>query len=185
MGDEPIDILINNAGIGSGGLASTSRIDTELWIEQTRVHAIAPILIAQTLQSNLKCGTQRKLVSISRATRSTANNRDGGYAYGASKAALNSCTRGLSRYWYDDGIILGLFDPGWVATDMTAGQSAYISTDEAARGLMSRIAELTLATSGSFQDFRARAYVSELFALKSSAHLACIPTDCTQLGAAR
>lgn len=154
LGDEPLDILINNAGIGSGGLASTGLIDTKLWLDHTRVHTLAPILIAQTFQTNLKRSTQKKLVSISSATGSIANNRGGGYSYRASKAALNSCMRGLSRDWYNDGIIVGLFDPGWVATDMTAGQPAYISTEESARGLIARISELTLATSGSFQDYR-------------------------------
>ncbi|KRQ02879.1 hypothetical protein AOQ73_17375 [Bradyrhizobium pachyrhizi] len=153
LGDEPIDILINNAGIGSGGLAASS-IEPNNWMTATRVNALAPMLIAQTLRDNLKRSTEKKLVAISSATGSIANNRGGGYAYRASKAALNSGMRGLSRDWYDDGVIVGMFDPGWVATDMTAGQPAYISVEESAHGLICQIAELTPATSGIFQDYR-------------------------------
>jgi len=49
---------------------------------------------------------------------------------------------------------VALLNPGYVQTEMVKGQVAFISADECASGLIARIAELTPATSGVFQDYR-------------------------------
>lgn len=156
LGAEPIDILINNAGINGPrqkGL-SIDQIEAESWLATMRVNAFAPMLIAQTLRENLRLSAEKKLVAITSIMASTAAAGGGNYAYRASKAALNNGFRGLSRDWAADGILVALLNPGWVQTDMVAGQVAYISANECARGLISRIAELTPNTSGVFQDYR-------------------------------
>lgn len=151
LGDRPIDILINNAGIS--GL-SADRIEAEGYITTMRVNALAPMLIAQTLYDNLRHSTQKKLVAITSIMGSTSSAAGGKYAYRASKAALNNGMRGLSRAWARDGILVALLNPGYVQTEMVKGQVAFISADECASGLIARIAELTPATSGVFQDYR-------------------------------
>ncbi|MET4122013.1 NAD(P)-dependent dehydrogenase (short-subunit alcohol dehydrogenase family) [Bradyrhizobium sp. JR1.5] len=156
LGSEPIDILINNAGINGPrqkGL-SVDQIEAESWLATMRVNAFAPMLIAQTLRDNLRRSTEKKLVAITSIMASTAAAGGGNYAYRASKAALNNGFRGLSRDWAGDGILVALLNPGWVQTDMVADQVAYISAEECARGLISRIAELAPRTSGVFQDYR-------------------------------
>ncbi|MCK1758652.1 SDR family oxidoreductase [Bradyrhizobium sp. 137] len=151
LGDKPIDILINNAGIS--GL-SADRIEVEGYMATMRVNALAPMLIAQTLYDNLQHSTQKKLVAITSIMGSTSSAAGGKYAYRASKAALNNGMRGLSRAWARDGILVALLNPGYVQTEMVKGQVAFISAVECARGLIARIAELTPATSGVFQDYR-------------------------------
>jgi len=151
LGDQPIDILINNAGIS--GL-SADRIEAEGYITTMRVNALAPMLIAQTFYDNLRHSTQKKLVAITSIMGSTSSAAGGKYAYRASKAALNNGMRGLSRAWARDGILVALLNPGYVQTEMVKGQVAFISADECASGLIARIAELTPATSGVFQDYR-------------------------------
>ncbi|MDA9436991.1 SDR family oxidoreductase [Bradyrhizobium sp. CCBAU 51627] len=151
LGDQPIDILINNAGIS--GL-SADRIEAEGYMTTMRVNALAPMLIAQTLYDNLRHSTQKKLVAITSIMGSTSSAAGGKYAYRASKAALNNGMRGLSRAWARDGILVALLNPGYVQTEMVKGQVAFISADECASGLIARIAELTPATSGVFQDYR-------------------------------
>ncbi|MEY9126990.1 SDR family oxidoreductase [Bradyrhizobium yuanmingense] len=151
LGDQPIDILINNAGIT--GL-SADRIEAEGYMTTMRVNALAPMLIAQTLYDNLRRSTQKKLVAITSIMGSTSSAAGGKYAYRASKAALNNGMRGLSRAWARDKILVALLNPGYVQTEMVKGQVAFISADECASGLIARIAELTPATSGVFQDYR-------------------------------
>lgn len=151
LGDHPIDILINNAGIS--GLSS-DRIEAAGYITTMRVNALAPMLIAQTLRENLTKSTEKKLVAITSIMGSISTAGGGKYAYRASKAALNNGMRGLSRDWARDGILVALLNPGWVQTEMVSGQTAYISAEECARGLIERIAELAPATSGVFQDYR-------------------------------
>lgn len=151
LGDEPIDILINNAGVA--GL-SNDKIEPEGWMTTMRVNALAPMLIAQSLRENLKRSSEKKLVAITSIMGSTSAAGGRKYAYRASKAALNNGMRGLSRDWAGDEILVGLLNPGWVKTEMGGGETAYISPGECARGLVRRIAELTPATSGVFQDYR-------------------------------
>ncbi|MCK1354271.1 SDR family oxidoreductase [Bradyrhizobium sp. CW7] len=151
LGDQPIDVLINNAGIS--GL-SADRIEAPGYLTTMRVNSLAPMLIAQTLRENLTKSNEKKLVAITSIMGSTSTAGGGKYAYRASKAALNNGMRGLSRDWARDGILVALLNPGWVQTEMVSGQAAYISAEECARGLIERITELTPATSGVFQDYR-------------------------------
>ncbi|MGY4408254.1 SDR family oxidoreductase [Bradyrhizobium sp. USDA 3315] len=165
LADQPIDILINNAGInGTPKDQSPDRIDPEGWITVLRVNALAPMLIAQALRENLLRGREKKLVAITSDFGSvsidwppTSNARER-YAYRASKAALNSGMRALSRDWAGDGVLVALLNPGFVRTDMTgargAASAASISAEDSARGLICRIAELTTATSGAFLDYQ-------------------------------
>lgn len=53
LGDQPIDILINNAGVVGPEDAdqSADRIDAEDWMNTLRVNALSPMLIA------LRCAT--------------------------------------------------------------------------------------------------------------------------------
>jgi len=46
------------------------------------------------------------------------------------------------------GIAIALLHPGYVATDMTDGQG--VAPEDAARGLINRIDDLSLETSGGF-----------------------------------
>lgn len=151
LSNQPIDILINNAGVS--GL-SADRIEVDGWMTTLRVNALAPMLIAQTLRENVRRSSEKKLVVITSIMGSTSTAGGGKYAYRASKAALNNGMRGLSRDWAGDGILVGILNPGWVKTEMGGGDVAYISPEECARGLFRRIAELTPATSGVFQDYR-------------------------------
>ncbi|QQO35580.1 SDR family oxidoreductase [Bradyrhizobium diazoefficiens] len=165
LGDEPIDVLISNAGInGTPKDQSATRIDPENWINTVRVNALGPMLLAQALAENLRCGSKKKLVAISSVFGSNAKDYGAGvatatnrYAYRASKAALNNGMRGLARDWAKDGIIVGILDPGWVRTDM-AGEAAVasptsISADESASGIKGRIDLLGPESSGIFQRF--------------------------------
>lgn len=156
LGDQPIDILINNAGIFGPAGQSADRIEAEGWMTTMLVNALAPLLIAQALHDNLKRGSEKKLVAISSELGSTSSAGGDNYAYRASKAALNNGMRGLSRDWASEGILVGILDPGWVRTEM-GGEVALISPEESARGIISRITQLTPTTSGAFQDYRGSA----------------------------
>ncbi|MCK1680160.1 SDR family oxidoreductase [Bradyrhizobium sp. 147] len=161
IGEVPVDILINNAGInGTPKAQSAERIDVEGWMTTMRINALAPILIAQAMRDNLLRSSEKKLVAISSDYASTGTNygssRDR-YAYRASKAALNNGMRALARDWAEDGILVGILYPGWVRTDMggerASASPTSISAEHSALCLTRRIAELTPATSGAFLDY--------------------------------
>jgi NAD(P)-dependent dehydrogenase (short-subunit alcohol dehydrogenase family) len=152
LAGQPIDILINNAGISGPRRQSADDIDLEGWLETFRINTVAPVAISQALRANLKAGAEKKLAAITSQLGSTANNGGQRYAYRSSKAALNNAMRGLSRDWAGDGIAVGIYHPGWVRTDM-GGASAPLTPEASVRGLRQRIAELGPKTSGAYRDY--------------------------------
>lgn len=164
LGDQPIDILIHNAGINGTPKAQTAeRIDPEGWMATVRVNALAPMLITQSLRDNLRRGHEKKLVAISSdfasigTDWSPTTNAHERYSYRASKAALNMGMRALSRDWASDGVLVAILNPGFVQTDMTGARAlaspSSIPAKVSAEGIIRRISELTPATSGSFQSY--------------------------------
>ncbi|WP_050425872.1 SDR family oxidoreductase [Bradyrhizobium tropiciagri] len=150
LGSRPIDILINNAGVN---LQPKNEVVAENWMKVMRVNALAPMLIAQTFRDNLVGSTQKKLVAITSIMGSISTARDCNYAYRQAKAALNMGMKTLSQDWADDGVLVGILNPGWVGTRM-GGDYYWVTPDESAEGLVQRISELSPETSGVFQDYR-------------------------------
>ncbi|WP_375784905.1 SDR family oxidoreductase [Bradyrhizobium sp. Pha-3] len=165
VGVQPIDILINNAGInGTPKPQSANCIDAENWMLTMRINALGPILVAQALRDNILHSSEKKVVAISSVYGSITKDYGAGYAssreryaYRSSKAALNNIMHALARDWAADGVLVGILDPGFVRTDMTGElgrtSSSSISAEESASGLKDRIAQLTTETSGEFQRF--------------------------------
>lgn len=148
LGAQPIDIVINNAGIG--GPSDTRSIDAEAWLNILRVNALGPMLVSAALRENLIRGTDKKIVTITSGLGLNGGNTSGGWApYRASKAAVNSFMRTLAVEWARDGIAVAILSPGWVRTDM-GGATAQLSPQESVAALRERIAELSLKTTGRF-----------------------------------
>lgn len=148
----PIDILINNAGISGPRNMPHGAIDMKEWLDVFAVNSVAPVAIAVALHDNLKAGRDKKLVTITSQLGSIANHGGGAVPYNASKAALNSFMRGLSKSWAEHGIVVGIFHPGWVQTDM-GGAGAPATPQQSVKGLRARIGELNAGNSGTYRDF--------------------------------
>jgi NAD(P)-dependent dehydrogenase (short-subunit alcohol dehydrogenase family) len=154
LAGQPIDVLINNAGVASQRSAVTGTgVDPDVWIAALRVNTIAPVNVSMALKPNIRAGREKKIIAITSGMGSTASNPGGSLIYRSTKAALNNAMRGLSREWASEGILVGVLHPGWVRTDM-GGPGAAVGVEESVAGLRRRIAELDAATSGVFQDFR-------------------------------
>ena len=150
---EPIDILINNAGVGGPRDAKPNTLDMDAWIKVFAINSVAPMLVAYGLRENLLKGRDKKIATITSVLGSTVQNGGGMQPYRASKAAVNNLMHGLSKDWAADGIAIGIFHPGWVATDM-GGASAPVKPEDSVRGLRARIAELSAKNSGTYRDFK-------------------------------
>jgi NAD(P)-dependent dehydrogenase (short-subunit alcohol dehydrogenase family) len=143
-----IDAVINNAGIlRRDGLGEIAASMDDL-LAQFRTNSIGPILVTQALLPNLHRGSKVGIVT-SRMGSVTDNTSGGAYGYRMSKAAVNIAGVSLARDLKDQGIAVALLHPGYVRTDMT-GHEGFVDTDESARGLIERMDELTLETSGGF-----------------------------------
>jgi len=147
-----IDVLINNAGILRGDdLDSVDFADME---EQFRVNTIGPLRVVRALRGNLSKESKVGIVS-SRVGSIEDNGSGNNYGYRCSKVAANMVGKNLQHDLAPDGIAVALLHPGLVATDMTGGRG--VSTQDSAAGLIARMDELTMQTSGTF--WHAEGYV--------------------------
>jgi len=143
-----IDVLINNAGV----MRPTSFDDIEHQLDafrlQFEVNSLAPLRVTRALLHRL--GEGSKVAIITSRMGSIADNDSGGhYGYRMSKTAVNMGGVSMALELKARGIAVGLMHPGYVKTDMT-GNTGHIDTRESAGGLIRRIDELSLATTGSF-----------------------------------
>jgi len=152
LAGRPIDIVINNAGVGGPRNEAKGTIDFDAWVETLKTNSVAPMLVSLALHDNLKAGKLKKLITITSMMGSIANHGGGAYAYRASKAAVNSVMHGRSKEWAKDGIAVGIYHPGWVKTDM-GGASAPVTPEESVKGLRAQIARLSASNSGAYLDY--------------------------------
>ena len=146
LGDTPVDVLINNAGILRGD--SLDSIDYDSMLEQYRVNTIGPLRVTRALLGNLGNGSKVGIVS-SRVGSIEDNSSGNNYGYRCSKSAVNMVGMNLHHDLSPKGIAVMLLHPGYVQTDMTGGSGGVTAVDSAA-GLIARLNELSLETSGSF-----------------------------------
>ena len=145
LGHEPLDILINNAGILLRD--SFGEMDYDAMLRQYEVNALGPLRVTEALADNLREGSRVAIVS-SRVGSIDDNGSGGNWGYRASKTAVNMIGTNLMHELKPRGIAVALLHPGLVATDMT-GQHG-ISAADSARGLIERINELNLENTGGF-----------------------------------
>jgi NAD(P)-dependent dehydrogenase (short-subunit alcohol dehydrogenase family) len=133
--DQPIDLLINNAGVSSVEAKSLKDVDLDEYERVMRVNAIGPVRVTQALLPSLRAGKGKQVVGISSQLGSIEGNTFGGfYAYRESKAALVMFQRTLAADLKDEGFVCIAMSPGWVKTDM-GGPDAPLTPEESIRGM--------------------------------------------------
>ncbi len=130
---KPIDILINNAGLGDR--ADMPGLDYDRFEELLRVNTIAPIRVLDALTPNLAAGKEKIAAALSSQLGSIQNtDMSFGLAYRVSKAGLNMGLRTAAHTLGAKGITLLALHPGWVKTDM-GGEAAPVEPADSAAGL--------------------------------------------------
>jgi NAD(P)-dependent dehydrogenase (short-subunit alcohol dehydrogenase family) len=165
---EPIDVLINNAGIyndrsgckdddcpGDWGTQDFGKLDFELLDTIMTVNVKGPLMVSQALIGNVKASSQKKLVSISSTNGSLTEQLagDGAIFYRASKAALNRAMQLVARKEQRDGVAVVMLHPGAVVTERQSylkGAAGMIDLQTSARGLIAVIGKITIADTGRF-----------------------------------
>ena len=147
LGSRTIDILVNNAGVLSD--ESLIDLDVDRIRRQFEVNSLGPLRVTAALRENLDKGSKVAIVT-SRMGSIEDNTSGGRYGYRMSKAAVNMAGRSLAHDLKEAGVAVVVLHPGFVRTDMTWHQGL-IDPPESAAGLIARIDELTLETTGSFR----------------------------------
>ncbi|WP_166267828.1 SDR family NAD(P)-dependent oxidoreductase [Marinobacter caseinilyticus] len=153
----PIATLVCNAGVS---LDKFDELETgyapALWAQSFAANVTGVFLVVQALLPNLRAsrdtgGTPKIAIMASQmgAQSQPAGDR---FIYRASKAAAINLGRNLAVSLESEGIAVGIYHPGWVATDM-GGDAADLTLDEAIPGLRRQIDNLTLADTGCFKSW--------------------------------
>ncbi|MCB0349869.1 MAG: SDR family oxidoreductase [Bdellovibrionales bacterium] len=154
LGDTPIDVVINNAGVMLDGDEDFSKLTQEQLIDTFKVNTFAPILVTQVFLPQLKKSTNAKVINITSRMGSISDNSSGGhYAYRMSKAALNMFSKSFAIDFPQ--VITLTLHPGWVKTEM-GGAQAPLLPRESARGLFKVITEADTTKSGHFLDYQGK-----------------------------
>ncbi len=118
LGGDPLNALVNNAGISPKGPAGErlGAIDTDLatWLQVYQVNLFASVILAQGLMEELKRG-QGSILNVT----SIAGGRVhpfAGAAYATSKAALSALTREMASDLGPLGIRVNAIAPGEINT---------------------------------------------------------------------
>jgi len=150
LGSRRIDVLMLNAGVlGDEALDALDDAALESMRRQFEINAIAPLHVAAVLQGHLADGA-KVAITTSRMGSIADNGSGGRYGYRMSKAAVNAAGKSLANDLRDRGIAVALLHPGFVQTDMVGGRGD-VTAEQAAAGLVARVDELTLDTTGSFR----------------------------------
>lgn len=153
LGDTPVDVLLNVAGIVGGRTDSMlkqpfSEDDFNDWRMAFEVMTIGPFRLTQALLPNL-IAARGKVMTVSSQIASSTWPHGGMYAYGATKAGVNRVMLSLAIDLKARGVSVASIHPGYVQTDM-GGPNAEITPQESAAGIKAVTDAMTLENSGSF-----------------------------------
>lgn len=149
LADQPIDMLINNAGI-QPLMWKLAELDIDTFEKAFSVNTTGPVRTVLSLLPNLRAGEVRKIINISTDVSSITENTDGGfYGYRESKAALNMFTKSLAAELGPEGFVCIALHPGWVRTDL-GGPNAPLGVQESVTGMRKTIEALQPSDNGKF-----------------------------------
>jgi len=151
LGVEPLDLLINNAGVLGPREQGFGQTHPEVWGHTLLVNAIAPIKLIEALIDNLAAAGPGVAASLSSKMGSIGDNGSGGYyLYRSSKAALNAALRSAAID-LDGRVHVVALHPGWVRTDM-GGPEAQLEPADSVRQMRVLLGRLGPGDSGCFLD---------------------------------
>jgi len=167
-----VDVVINNAGIiGTDGFSKwdLETVDADEMMRVFRINTIGPLLVTQQLLKHglIGGGTGGTgggggggggggalVANVTSKVGSVDDNTSGkGYAYRASKSALNNVSKSISIDLVSRGVRCVLLHPGWVRTRMTDGRGL-IDAHESAAGLIRAMEGAYGEVNGRWYDYK-------------------------------
>ena len=154
-----LDVVINNAGIigTEPGYKKWTwdLVDQSEMMEVFKVNSVGPLLVSQQLLKQNVLNRPALIANVTSKVGSVDDNGSGkGYAYRASKAALNIVNKSMSIDLKEEfDVTCMLLHPGWVQTDMTE-KRGLIETPECAKGLIKAMEGKYGSLNGRWYDYK-------------------------------
>lgn len=166
--DQPIDVLLSNAGKTPrymSAMKGATTIDYEEAMNSYQINALGPAKLVAAFLPQVQKSGQKKIAVISSKAGSFAEGPQMAmmYEYRASKAALNMIVHTLGYETAKKGVIIAAISPGSVDTKPVEGELGYgsnfkqpgvIAPSDSVAGIIKVIAGLTPAQNGEFLDYK-------------------------------
>jgi NAD(P)-dependent dehydrogenase (short-subunit alcohol dehydrogenase family) len=145
---EPIDILLNNAGIYlEKGRLEFGCFRYQEWLQTFDTNTLGAMRVSEAFVDNVAESKKRLIVIISSHMGSITDIQSPeAYYYRSSKAALNAASQALAHQLKPKNIGVLILHPGGVNTRMSSG----ITTEASVKGMRQIIDQFTLADTGRF-----------------------------------
>jgi NAD(P)-dependent dehydrogenase (short-subunit alcohol dehydrogenase family) len=171
LAGEPIDLLINNAGvyndrsgchdddcIGDWSTQNFGQLHYDLLDTIMAVNVKGPLMVSEALLPNVKASKRKTIIAISSTNGSLTDQLAGAGAifYRASKAALNRAMQLVARAEQKDGVTVVMLHPGAVVTERQAyleGFKGMIEMPFSVTHMIETIDKLTIADTGKFLNY--------------------------------
>ncbi len=136
--DQPVDIVVNNAGINI--LAAADEFsDTEL-ADMMQVNLLAPMRLLRALSPVMAQRGYGRIVNISSIWSGLSKPRR--FLYSTTKAGVNGMTRALAVELASSGILVNAVAPGFVNTELTKQNNSEEAIDQISASIpVGRLAE--------------------------------------------
>ena len=153
LSGQPIDVLINNAGIYGPKDVTRDTVVYDAWGQVFRTNTMSPLAVSAAFAANVAQSGQKKIITLASIMGSLAeNDSSGDFIYRSSMAAVNAVMKSLAGDLKSEGITVAVLHPGWVRTDM-GGPDAAIEAPESVTGMRAVIAGLKESDSGRFLNY--------------------------------
>lgn len=153
--NQPIDVLINNAGVYPDSTFGDTNYDD--WAQAFKINSMASLKMAEAFVQHITKSQLKKIATLTSKMGSIDDNTSGeSYSYRSSKTAVNMVMKSLSIDLKPYGISVVTLHPGWVQTDM-GGPNGLINAQTSVAGLRAVIENLSLVNTGQFIAFDGKA----------------------------
>ena len=155
---EPIDVVINNAGIPGPRHEIIERqqfgtMDYEEWIHVLRTNTLGPMKVSEAFADNVAASEQKKIIHISSTVGSNVEAQIQAFVYCSSKAALTKVSTLMAEALRERGITVLALCPGHVKGVGMAGSAGSTDARESIAGMREVIDGAGLADSGGYRRY--------------------------------
>jgi NAD(P)-dependent dehydrogenase (short-subunit alcohol dehydrogenase family) len=149
---QPIDVLVNNAGLMQGPDKGqmVGSIDYAEFDRFYRTNAMGPLKVSEAFYPHVKAGQVKVMAALTTGKGKRGIPVPGFTLYKTSKAALDAIQQEIALRWKNQGIKVVTLNPGRVLTHgepAGPGQST-VSAADSIRGMIGVIDKLTMEQSG-------------------------------------
>jgi NAD(P)-dependent dehydrogenase (short-subunit alcohol dehydrogenase family) len=131
-----LDVLVNNAGVGSDFGVSGAAPDFEAMGRALETNFYGAYRLTVALLDLLRASEHPRIVNVSSGMGGVAEMGGWSPGYRVSKAAMNAMTRILSTELHEQGFLVNSACPGFVNTDMGGPMGATKSVEDGAAGVV-------------------------------------------------